>query len=428
LSLNHYKTKKMKTITYLSVLIIAMVLNDSVQAQVLTLSEIKTSIRAQHPTVGMFDAEAKSMDAAAEGAWSWMPPEIGTGFFMMPYNPAFIRETDMDEGMGQYVISVEQMIPNRKRQEAEFKYMSTMSSAIKEKKEGALNELIADAKKNYVEWVVLAKKTRVLNDNEKLLEFMIKNAEIRYKNGMDKLGAYYKAKAALGRIINMRIMLENEINIRRIQLNTLMNKRPETYFEIDTSYRIEDFKIEELDTTLIATSRSDLREIEKDIQLITWQEQFEKAKLKPEFGIRFEHMIGLGGQPAQYSAMGMVRLPLVSWASRMNKANVASLKLQTESLRYKRQMVINELSGMASTMMSELDAKEKQIILLEDTIIPALENNYRTMQIAYEQNTEELFELFDAWESMNMAQLEYLDQLQELYMLHVDLERILEIK
>ena len=257
---------------------------------------------------------------------------------------------------------------------------------------------------------------------------MIENAEIRYKNGMDKLGAYYKAKAALGKIINMRLMLENEIQIRRIQINTLMNQHPETYFEVDTNYSIEIPETVRLDTTVIAASRSDIRAIEKDIQLITWQEQFEKSKLKPEFGLRFEHMIGLGGQPAQYSAMGMVRLPLVSWASRMNKANVASLKFQSENLRYKRQMVINELSGMASTMLSEIKTRKKQIKLIEDTILPALENNYRTMQIAYGQNTEELFELYDAWESLNMTQLDYLDQLQELYTLHVELERILEIK
>ena len=42
--------------------------------------------------------------------------------------------------------------------------------------------------------------------------------------------------------------------------------------------------------------------------------------------------------------------------------------------------------------------------------------------------TEELFELYDAWETLNMTQLEYLDQLQQLLTIQVELERILEIK
>jgi hypothetical protein len=50
------------------------------------------------------------------------------------------------------------------------------------------------------------------------------------------------------------------------------------------------------------------------------------------------------------------------------------------------------------------------------------------MQLGYEQNTEELFTLYDAWETLNMTQLEYLDQLQQLLLMQVELERILEIK
>lgn len=50
------------------------------------------------------------------------------------------------------------------------------------------------------------------------------------------------------------------------------------------------------------------------------------------------------------------------------------------------------------------------------------------MQLAYEQNTEELFMLFDAWESLNMTQLEYLDQLQQLLLMQAELDRILENK
>jgi hypothetical protein len=50
------------------------------------------------------------------------------------------------------------------------------------------------------------------------------------------------------------------------------------------------------------------------------------------------------------------------------------------------------------------------------------------MQLAYEQNTGELFELFDAWQTLNMTQLDYLDQLQELLNLQVQMDKILEIK
>ena len=397
-------------------------------AQTKTLDDVLNEVQNANPSLKMYDAEVKSMDAAAKGAWSWMPPEASTGFFMMPYNIKYARKSDMgEEGMGQYVFSVQQTLPNRKRQAAEYKYMNTMSSVAKEKKGAATNELLADAKKNYYELVIIKKKFSILEQNEKLLDFMIKNSEIRYKNGMGKLSAYYKAKAALGKIQNMRLMLDNDTRLRRINLNTLMNRDKEIVFDVDTAYSIKDYTNFQIDSTVFINSRSNLKAIDRNVILVGLQQQFERAKLKPEFGFRYEHMIGIAGQPGQYTAMAMVKIPLVSWASRMGKANIESLRYKTETLGFERQMIINELSGMASNMRTEFITKRRQLKLYEENIIPALQNNYKIMQLAYSQNTEELFELFDAWESLNMTQLEYLDQLQQLLVLQTELERILQI-
>jgi len=79
-------------------------------------------------------------------------------------------------------------------------------------------------------------------------------------------------------------------------------------------------------------------------------------------------------------------------------------------------------------LRTDIFNKRKQIKLYEENILPALRRNYQTYQLAYEQNTEDLFQLFDAWETLNMTQLEYLKQLQELLTMQVELERILQIR
>ena len=105
-----------------------------------------------------------------------------------------------------------------------------------------------------------------------------------------------------------------------------------------------------------------------------------------------------------------------------------SIKWKNEGLQQQKRMILNDAAGMAYGMQNEIIAKQKQIRLYDEKIIPALRNNYSTYQLAYEQNTEELFMLFDAWETLNMTQIEYLDQLKELLLMQVELERILEIK
>jgi len=306
--------------------------------------------------------------------------------------------------------------------------MNAMSSVEKEKKNATLNELINDAKQLYYEWIILEKKLTILEQNEKLIDFMIKNAEIRYKNGLGKISAYYKAKAALGNVQNMRLMFENDIREKRIRINALMGRNAMTNFDIDTTYKLNDYSTFIFDSTLFYSNRSDLKSIDKDINLTWLKQETEKQSLKPQFGIRYEHMFGFGGLPMQYSLMGMVKIPMARWSSKMNKANIESLKWKANSLQSQKEMMVNEYSGMAYGMRNELELKKRQLKLYDDNIIPALRNNYKTMQLGYEQNTEELFMLYDAWETLYMAQLEYTEILNQALKMQVAIDRLIEKK
>jgi outer membrane protein TolC len=409
-----------------------MLIGTGSQAQVMTLRSVLDTIRTSHPVIRMYDNDIRSMDEAAKGARSSMPTQLGTGFFMTPYDPSWWKaDPGMpgmrgNPGMGSFMVSGEQMFPNRKKLDADEAYMKAMSSSEKERKNATLNELLAEAKLNYFEWVLLRRRIGVLRENEKILDFMIRNAEIRYRNNMEKISAYYKAKAALGDVKNMKLMYESDIRERRIRLNALMGRKAGTPLEIDTSYRIRDFADIEFDSTLFYGNRSDLKAIDRQIDVARLKMETERASLKPQFGVKYDHMFGFGGSPMLFTMMGMVRVPLFAGASKMSKANVESLKWKTRSLQAQKEMLVNEYSGMAYGMRNELELKMSQMKLYEEEIIPALRNNYRTMQLAYEQNTGELFMLYDAWETLNMKQLEYLKLVEDALRLQVSIERLIE--
>lgn len=408
------------------ILTICFTLSGWLTAQTIRLDAILDSIKAFHPVVKMYDHEIRSMDEAAKGARSWMPPQVGIGQFMTPYDVRlWHREGDIP-GMGSVMVSGEQMFPNRKKLNADENYMKAMSSVEKERKNATLNELINDAKQYYYEWIILKKKLVILEENEKILEFMIKNAEIRYKNGLEKISAYYKAKSALGDVKNMQLMFENDIIEKRIRINTLMGRQATVYFDIDTTFALNDYSEFVFDSTLFYTRRSDLQSLDREIKLTQLKQETERAALKPQFGIRYDNMVGFGNQPLQYTIMGMVRIPMAKWSSKMNKANMESLKWKTYAIQSQKEMMVNEYRGMAYSMRNELELKKKQLKLYEEIILPALRNNYKTMQLGYEQNTEELFMLYDAWEKLNMKQLEYAELLNQALKLQVALERIIE--
>jgi outer membrane protein TolC len=394
--------------------------------EVLKLDDIFSLIQKNHPEMTMYDAQIRSLDEASKGAKSWSPPEFGAGFFMTPYNVGLTKSTPTKKGMGAFMVSATQMFPNKKEQDANALYLQSLSTVDKEKKQFSLNDLYAEAKKNYYDWLVIEKKIAVINQNEKLLNFMIQSTELRYKNNLGKLNAYYKAKAALGKIENQREMLTNQETQNQINLNTLMNRDKNEKFIVDTNYTIKNYN--RVDSNYLIETRSDLKAVAQDLKINQLQLNLEKTKQLPQFGISYNHMFAFGHSPWLFSLMATVKIPLAPWSAGAYKANIESLKWKDQSYEAQRETIINEATGEAEGLLASIQSKKRQLQLFETNIIPALQRNYQVMQLAYEQNTGELFELFDAWETLNMTQLDYLDQLQELLNLQVQMDKILEQK
>ena len=431
--ISNSKLKKRKFLQILTILLILQILIQTSSAQTLKLSNILDSIQHSYPSLKMYDEEIQSQDATAKGARNWEPPQLSAGFWMSPYNTALWNGTKTmgnmpgQNGMGSFMISAQQMFPNKKYNDANEAYMDAMSSVTKENKEADLNTLFAAAKKNYYEWIIIEKKLSILDESEKLLHFMITNAETRYKNGLGKISAYYKAKASLGNIQNMRVGLQNEILQKRIALNTLMNRNKLQDFSVDTNYVIKDYSSMAFDSTLFYKNRNDIKALDQNIQLAYLKQDIERQSMKPQFGVQYSHMLGFGNAPMMFDLMGMVKIPM-NWSTRANKANIESLNFKVKSLEEQKKSMSNEYSGLAYQMQQDIESKKKQVQLFKDNILPALQKNYESTQLAYQQTTGELFELYDAWETLNNTQLEYINQLQQLLSMQVDLEKLLEIK
>lgn len=130
--------------------------------------------------------------------------------------------------------------------------------------------------------------------------------------------------------------------------------------------------------------------------------------------------------PSAYTIEGMVSIPIAPWSSRMYKANVRGMNLQIEAMKRGREAILNEAQGMAAGMAWEIQTTRKQLDNYEEKIIPALERNYETVMLAYEENREELPFVIDAYEALIMAQTQYLDVMRRYYQMIVSYEKQLE--
>jgi outer membrane protein TolC len=402
----------------------------NVYAQMLSLDSIFSTIEKNNPELKMYDSKISAYNTYATGAKSYDPPQVGGGFFMTPYNVSMWKGDAMtgSPGMGSLMLSAQQMITNPQKLNANAKYMQSMANVDKEMKNAMRNEFFSMAKMNYYEWIVLNRKLMVLKESEELLNYIVKSTEIRYTYGMDKLNAYYKAKAMLGDIQNMRLMIEFETRQKMIALNILMNRNKQIVFAIDTTYYIRNYDQLAIDSSQIISNRSDFKALNQDINLLRSKQNYERSKLKPDFGIKYDHMLTFGTQPQQFSLMAMITIPIAPWSSKMYKASVAGLNFEIDAVKYQQQTLLNNTSGSLQSYKEQIKSKREQLNLYGKNIVPSMRKNYQTALIAYEQGREELFMVLDAWQNLKLIQLNNLDLLNELLQLQVNYEKELEIK
>ena len=153
----------------------------------------------------------------------------------------------------------------------------------------------------------------------------------------------------------------------------------------------------------------------------------ENYQSKPDFNLSFNHMFARGtGMPNQFMLLGMVSIPIAPWSSKTYKSNIQGVGKEIEAMKSERAAILNELRGVTASMAAEITTLSKQIENYEKHIVPALRKNYETLMIAYEENKEELPIVIDAWETLNMTQMQYLDTVQRYYEMIASYEKELE--
>ena len=395
--------------------------------RVLTLENVLAQIDQSNPLLRPYANRAAAARAYAEGARSWMAPMVGVGTFMAPYPKQMIMD-QRDLGYG--MVSVEQDIPNPLKQRAKLIYQQSKAGIEEAGRGVTLNQLRSDAKTLYYDWLVQEKRRVVLFENRRILQTMKKLADIRYPYNQGSLGNVYKAEGRLYELDNMITMTESEINRRRIGLNTLMNVPKTDHFSIDTTARPTEPQQVLPSMGEISSLRSDIKRMDKQILSMQAGIEAQHAQRRPDFRIRLDHMQPFSGvksmMPTQFTLMGMISIPIVPWASRMYKAEIKGMQFDIQAMQDEREGMLNETQGMVAQMLTDIRNMRTQLDNYERRVIPTLRKNYDTQLIAYEQNKGELPVVIDAWETLNMTQMDYLTRLQEYYRMIVSYERELE--
>jgi len=390
--------------------------------QIITLDSVIIAVKEGNPMLNSYRSRADAMTTYAKGAKSWMAPEVGGGLWMLPY-----KQVDDPRDQGQIMLTVQQKFTNPAKLRANQGYLESKAAIEQTSETYVFNELRAQAKTAYYQWIILERKKAVLKENEEIINLVLKIALLRYPYNQSKLGNIYKAEGRLQEVHNMMLMNDNQIVQKNILLNQLMNVPSGIRYAIDTVSKPIQFVQAVADTITFSENRSDIRRIDKSIQSMKLNQMLENYQSKPDFNLSFNHMIARSNEmPNQFMLLGMISIPIAPWSSKMYKSNIKGMDKEIEAMKRERAAILNELQGMTNSIVSEINTLSQQIENYEKRIVPALRKNYETLMLAYEENKEELPIVIDAWETLNMTQMQYLETVQKYYEMIVNYEKQIE--
>jgi len=411
-----YITKYILIITFWAPLKLA-----AQQTPVLPLDTILQRVDKNNILLQSYGLKAESYKYSADAATAWMAPMVGVGTFMTPYPGQTIMD---NRDKGSLMLQLEQDIPNPAKLNARKKYIASQGNIERATRDITLNDLKAQAKRLYFNWIIAQRRIAVLEENEKIMITMKKIEEVRYPYNQSQLSGVFKANAKIEDNHNMIRMQEGTIAKARSWLNSLMNAPGSQVFDIDTAYQPVFEPAFSYDTASLATVRKDVIKMDESIRSMQLNIESMKREKKPDFKARFDHMYPLDKMmPNAFSAMGMISIPIAPWSSRMYKSGIKAMQYNVQAMEKERAAMLQETQGMLYGIQYEIQSMQKRIKAMEEKIIPALRQTLDANFLNYQENKLALSNVIDSWEALTMMQSDVLDEKLKLYEMIVDYEK-----
>jgi len=396
------------------------------QTKPLSLDSILSRVAAANPQLQGYEQRSEAMRASASGARAWMAPMAGIGTFMTPY-PGQDMSTHTGPEKGSIMVSVEQTIPNRIKQEAGARYLGARANTEAHRRSSQLNLLRAEARSAFHRWVHSAARQRNLVAVERATGLMLEVARVRVSFNQEQASALYKAESRLAEVKNMMEMEQVTMDASRSMLSTLMGLPPDSPLIIDTTLtQPAKMIIPATDTAALAAGRSDIRLLDEEINVMRLNREYMQKQSRPDLRIRFDHMQPIGEGTAQFTAMAMLSIPIAPWSSSMYRSEAAGMQHRIAAMEKERSAMLLESQGMTERMRIQLSGMQRQLERYEQQILPSLERNFSAVKAAWEENREPLSMVLDALEAIGMARHEYLLRKESYHLMITDYEKLVE--
>ena len=360
-------------------------------SQVMTLEEIEREALANNPELRAVTARVAVAKAHTPVAGALDDP------MLMYRNWGTPLEKPWDWNQAQHMLMYQQTLPGPGKRAARTQLANQQAAETDAQIEVVKREVGVRVRKAYYDLLRSADDHRIHDQQMELSKQTLQSATVKYTVGRAPQQDVLKAQIAMTRLADHLVMLDEEQEMARAELNTLMGRDAGTPLDVTGGYGTARTlpKLEELERIALE-NRPELKAIAATGSVADAQLALARKAYTPDFTVAGGYMLMPEGSMFRNNYMAEVTVSL-PWLNRRKHDNeIQEAQAAAQVVRSEQKAQINAAFLEIQRALIQARAAERSLKLYRDTLRPQAETTLKSAAVAYQQDRTDFLNLVDS--------------------------------
>ena len=379
----------------------------------LTLGAAIEEALARNPELVALRRQYEAARAAPVQERFLAPPMLEAHIWGWPVTTLNPVRTDM------YMLIAEQELPGKGKRAARTLVAEREADMSQQQTAVRANEILGDVRDAYIELAFTRETFGLYARQAALLNEITETATLRYAAGE---GAQHHTVVALVEVANVekeRISAEERAQAAETRLNTLLG-RPVSQAIEPLAPLVATVTAEEAEGRALAR-HPDVAMVEAEVAREEAELERLRGERRPDFVVGGGYML-MPGDAGAWTARAGITWPNAPWSRGRLNASIEAQVKRLDAVRARREVVASQIRRAVRDAVIRLTAAERQVRLVESTVLPQIEHAFQLTQVAYAAGEGAFADMLDTRRTLLSIQLELLHARANVARARADLE------
>lgn len=363
----------------------------SSHSQVMTLEEIKREAMANNPEIHAAAARVAVARAHAPIVGALEDPMLMYRNWGTPF------EKPWDWNQAQHMLMYQQTLPGPGKRAARSEVANQQAAESEAQIEVVKREVGVRVRKAYYDLLRSADEHRIHDQQMQLSKEALESATVKYTVGRVPQQDVLKGQIAITRLADHLVMLDEEEQSARTELNSLMGRDPSLPLEVIGQYGTPKTlpSLEELERIALA-NRPELKAIAATENVADAQLALARKAYTPDFTVAGGYMLMPDGATFRNNYMAEVTVSLPWLNRRKHDSEIQEAKAAADVVRSEQNVQVNAAFLEIQQALIQAHAAEQSLKLYRDTLRPQAEAALKSAAAAYQHDRTDFLNLIDS--------------------------------